>query len=61
MKTFFIIPALIVSAFLTQTGAHPRPSSHSNEKECSDCGCSGPGAKGVCPDEKGKTCHCKKS
>jgi hypothetical protein len=27
--------------------------------ECSDCGCKGPKSDKTCPDEKGKTCHCK--
>jgi len=29
-------------------------------KECNDCGYSGPDGKGVCPDEKGKSCHYSK-
>jgi hypothetical protein len=29
-------------------------------KDCMDCGCSGPGKGGLCPKEKGQTCHCEK-
>jgi hypothetical protein len=62
MKTFLTIPALILFALGTHTSSvassyRPAPSA----KECSDCGCKGPGSDSKCPDEKGKTCHCKKT
>jgi len=37
----------------------PRPRAVA-KKECTDCGCSGPGKKDMCPKEKGYTCHCEK-
>lgn len=62
MKTYLAIPILLaVCAFGgTKLNSAPATMTHPTAKECSDCGCSGPGKGGMCPDEKGKTCKCAK-
>jgi len=60
MKKVLTIPLIVLLCTFTAGSAKSTPPAQVAAKECSDCGCAGPDGKGVCPDEKGKTCHCKK-
>jgi hypothetical protein len=62
MKTYLVIPILVVAGALSvgKLTSAPVPHHSTAAKECSDCGCSGPDKGGGCPEEKGKTCKCGK-
>jgi hypothetical protein len=59
MKKYIAMSFLLVLCGLSTVNLNSAPVTRSAAKECSDCGCKGPGGDGSCPKEKGKTCHCK--
>jgi hypothetical protein len=63
MKTLLAISLFLAVGMFGTATLNSKPVTHHPAccaKECSDCGCSGPDKGGKCPDEKGKTCNCKK-